>query len=215
MQGFNENKVKKSDLAAIIVAAGYSSRMKKFKPLLPLGHTTIIETAIDGFLQAGIDHIIVVIGFKAHELKPILEQKGIKWVYNDQYHEGMYSSILAGIKSLSKQSKGFFLLPADIPLFKSKTIDLLYQVYSQNDDHIVYPVHQGKKGHPPLIPSTLFSEILQYNGDGGLKTLLNQHKNKSLYMEVQDEGILYDADTPKDYLTIFNKHCPLTSLSDK
>lgn len=204
-----KSKYSKKDLAAIIVAGGYSSRMNAFKPLLPLGESTVIETAINNFLEAGIDNIVVVIGFNADKLKPVLDQKGIKWVYNENYDDGMYSSILAGVKSLTEHVEGFFLLPADIPIVKYQTIDSLSQSHKKYD--IVYPVYGSRRGHPPLISSRLFTEILSFDGNGGLKTLLRKYNDTAHHVEVQDEGILLDMDTQEDYLMIRER---LTSISE-
>jgi molybdenum cofactor cytidylyltransferase len=76
-------------VSAIILAGGYSMRMKQFKPLLPLGDSTIIENTINVFRKSGVSDITVVIGYRANDLKAILERIGVKWVYNEKYHEGM------------------------------------------------------------------------------------------------------------------------------
>jgi len=194
------------DLGVIILAAGYSSRMKLFKPLLPLGNSTIIESSIDSFLDAGIGNITVVIGFQSEKLKPVLEDKGIKWIYNNKYSEGMYSSVVAGVSSLPDHIKAFFLLPADIPLVNSKTIHKIVEVYKQKKGGIIYPSFANRRGHPPLIDSSLFPEIISYNGSGGLKALLNKYEEKAYYIEVEDEGTVLDIDSYEDYLELCNKH---------
>lgn len=194
--------VSKIQIAAIIAAAGYSSRMKVFKPLLPLGASTVIETVADCFLKAGIDNITVVLGHNADMLMPVLDKKGVRWVYNESYDSGMYSSVVAGVKALNTSVKCVFFLPVDIPLVKYQTITQLYQVYSQNTKSIIYPVHNGRRGHPPLISSALFREILAHDGSGGLKEILSRHQEEALYIEVDDEGILLDMDTYEDYTKI-------------
>lgn len=200
-----KNKVLKNDLAAIILAAGYSSRMKLFKPLLPLGNSTVIESSIGSFLDTGIENIIVVVGFQAKKLIPVLEAKGIKWVYNENFSEGMYSSIVAGVNSLHESVKGFFLLPADIPLVNSETIDKLVEGYKYSKQSIIYPSFLGRRGHPPLISSSLFSEIIKYDGAGGLKALMKRYEDQAYYVEVEDEGVLLDIDTYEDYLKLCAK----------
>ncbi len=199
------NEALKKDLAVIILAAGYSSRMKLFKPLLPLGSSTVIENSIDSFLEAGIENITVVIGFQANKLIPVLENKGVKWIYNEKFSEGMYSSIIAGVKSLPSHVKGFFLLPADIPLVKGETIDSLVEGYRQSKQSIIYPSFSERRGHPPLISYCLFPEIIKYDGSGGLKALLKQYEEQAYYVEVEDEGTVFDIDTYEDYLRLCAK----------
>ncbi len=194
-----------NELALVLVAAGYSSRMKAFKPLLPFGNSTVIETAIDTFQYAGINNIIVVIGYQADKLKLVLNKKGIGWVYNEKYNEGMYSSVLTGVRALPESSKGFFLLPSDMPLIMDETIEKISKAYWENRPDIVYPVFKGRRGHPPLISATLFPEILKHDGTEGLKGVLGQYRDNACHVEVEDEGVLLDMDTYDEYLNLYNK----------
>jgi molybdenum cofactor cytidylyltransferase len=193
------------DLAAIILAAGFSSRMAAFKPLLPLGHSTIIETAINTFLRAGISDITVVLGHRADDLKPVLARSHVRWIYNERYGEGMYSSVVSGVSGLRSPGqgvKGAFILPADMPLVKSTTIKKMALAYSRFGPHIFYPTCLKQRGHPPLIPSDLFPEMQAWKGTGGLQSFLKLHEALAFDVEVQDMGILMDIDTPEDYSEI-------------
>lgn len=188
------------NVSAIVLAGGYSSRMKDFKPLMPLGDSTVIEYTIKVFKNAGIRDIIVVIGYKADELKIVLERADVRYVYNENFNEGMYSSIVKGVKSLRSGTEAFLLLPADMPLIDNNTINKLLQAYKENKPDIVYPVYQEQRGHPPLISSNLFGNILNWDGTGGLRALLARHQNRIEHVEVEDVGILTDIDTPEDYI---------------
>ena len=190
------------NISAIILAGGYSMRMKEFKPLLPLGDSTIIENTIKVFRNSGIHDITVVIGYRANDLKVLLDCIGVKWVYNENYHEGMYSSVVAGVNSLKDYTQGFFLLPADMPLVRKDTIEQLIKVYSNTEYDVIYPVYKGRRGHPPLISEKLFSAIKDWNGSGGLRGLLSKYQSASTQVEVMDENILMDMDTPEDYINI-------------
>lgn len=186
-------------LAALIVAAGFSSRMQMFKPLLPMRNTTVIECTIDSFIDAGVEEIIVVIGHNADLLKPVLEQKNIKWVYNPNYEEGMYTSIKVGVEEIGTDFEGFFMMPADIPFVKSETIRMVADAFNTSDYSIVYPVFSGRRGHPPIISTSLSHDILTYDGTGGLKTLLGRFQEFAFHLNVSDEGILVDLDTQETY----------------
>jgi len=196
----------KNDRTAIIIAAGYSSRMKAFKPLLPLGEGTVLEYTLNTFLEAGISNILVVLGYQKEKIEPLLEKYNIPWVYNENYDQGMYSSVVAGVQALPSGSKGFFLLPVDIPLVKSSTIDALLKAYQQSGKNIIYPSHNKKKGHPPLISSYMYSKILAYDGSGGLKTLLKKYdREHGEYVNVKDEGVLLDIDYYEEYRQLVEK----------
>jgi putative nucleotidyltransferase with HDIG domain len=186
-------------LAALILAAGYSSRMGQFKPLLPLDGRSVIESAIDTFRSAGINRISVVTGHEAALLQPLLKGLGIPTVHNPDYASGMYSSVQAGIKSLSEDVDACFLLPADIPLVRPATVKTIIGRYESRRPAIIYPAFRGQHGHPPLIARSLFAEILAGDGAGGLRALLQRHDEEASEIDVFDEGVLLDMDAPEDY----------------
>jgi len=186
-------------LAAIILSAGFSSRMEEFKPLLPLSNSTIVEAAISIFVQAGISDITVVLGHRADDIKPILDRLHVRWAVNEKYKDGMFSSILAGLRALGSKIGAVFLLPVDIPLVQSATVEKIAAAYKNLGAHIFYPTYNKQRGHPPLIPSFLFQDIMSSDGAGGLQALLERHDAEALEIDVPDEGILFDVDTRADY----------------
>lgn len=189
------------NIAAIILAAGYSSRMSAFKPLLPMGKSAIINMTVNSFREAGIRNITVVLGHRAFELKPVLDRMKVQYVINEEFDQGMYSSVAAGVRVLGSDVEAAFIIPVDIPLVRSHTIHSLAKELRNNSD-VIYPVYQGKRGHPPLIRSTIFPEIMTWSGHGGLRSLLSQYEVMASEVGVWDEGILKDADTPDDYQRI-------------
>lgn len=188
-----------SKLAAVVLAAGYSSRAPGFKPLLSLRNSTVIENAISSFRRAGIGNITVVTGHNAGELAPVLEALPVRRVFNENYQQGMFSSVIAGLRSLQPEIEGFFLLPADMPLVKSHSVRLLTRAYKRTRAEIIYPVFQGLRGHPPLIAASLIPAILAWRGPEGLRGFLTHYEANSYEVEVPDEGVVLDMDTPADY----------------
>jgi len=186
-------------IAAIILAAGYSSRMGTFKPLLPLGNTTVLERVVSLFQEAGVEDVRVVVGHRSAELYPLVERLHSRPVTNKHFHDGMFSSVTAGVASLETDIEAFFLLPVDIPLVKRCTVEALLQKHSMDRSRILYPCFFGKRGHPPLIPGCHRKGILAWHGGGGLKSYLSLHEADAACIEVADETILADMDTPEDY----------------
>ena len=190
---------KPSRVVALVLAAGYSSRMGSFKPLAALGTTTLIEEAVRRFLRAGIANVRVVVGHRADELTRVLDLLGIKWIFNAEYDRGMFSSVLAGFKSFEPNVDAFFLLPCDIPLVNSETIRALLGVYNRDDPKIIYPRFDGQRGHPPLIPAAYLKENSSPGYPGGLPAFLDRYEPNSIDVDVPDENILLDCDSPSDY----------------
>lgn len=194
-----ENEQGKDSLAAIIVAAGYSFRMKRFKPLLSLGGSTVLEQAVHSFLDRGIRDIRVVVGHRANELFPVLERLGVKTIVNPNFSEGMFSSVSAGVKSLNPEVLGFFLLPVDNPIVSRQTLETLQSSFFSTEFGIFYPSHKGVRGHPPLISRRYVDKVLAWNKPGGMRALLEQYEHDALDVQVVDPGILLDMDTVEDY----------------
>jgi len=191
--------MKPQRVSAVILAAGLSLRLKDFKPLLLLGEMTLLDRAIRLFQQNGIRDTQVVVGHRAEDLFPLLQSSGARWVVNESYREGMFSSVIAGISRLEVDHEAFFLLPVDIPLVRPQTIRDLLDAYPKTGQHILYPTFQGRRGHPPLIAAAFAEEIRLWKGDGGLRSFLRQYETQSLEVEVADEYILRDIDTAADY----------------
>jgi molybdenum cofactor cytidylyltransferase len=198
--GFSELKTfRKERIVALILAAGRSTRMGVFKPLLPLGRRTILETILHRYRLAGISDILVVLGHRAEEVQTILDKSSTACVINDQYDEGMFSSIRVGAGSLSGACDAFFLHPADIPLVRPETLRRLISVRAETKKRILYPCYQQRRGHPPLICETMIPAILEFNEPGGMRALLRCYAQESLNVDGDDPGILADMDTKEDY----------------
>jgi len=189
----------RQDLAAVVLAAGYSRRMGAFKPLLSFGDTTVIERVLITVHEAGIETLRVVVGWNADLLIPVLERCGVSWVENERFAEGMYSSVQAGVRNLPPDVAAFFLLPGDMPLVRATTLIQLVTEWDARPGGIFYPCHEGKRGHPPLIARAYIPGILAETPPGGLRQLLARHAGDAREIEVADPGVLVDLDTPKDY----------------
>lgn len=186
--------------SALVVAAGLSSRMQAFKPLLPLGRKTVIETLIDTLQAAGLTDIVVVTGFCASEVEAHLAGRGIRFVRNERYAETeMYDSVKAGLIALDGRCHRFFFVPGDVPLFQPQTLWALHDTMRVHQADVAIPLYNGRRGHPVLIDARLLEDIRCYTGDGGLKGALQSLSHARQELAVPDPGILLDADTPDDY----------------
>jgi len=187
-----------SRYAAVVLAAGLSSRMEEFKPLLSMGEETITDRVISAFLQNGVE-VVLVTGWRQDELIAGIKHRDITVAENHHYNTGMFSSTRAGVSHLNPEHRAFFVMPVDIPLVRTATIKLLLERAAEHDSKIIHPVFLGKRGHPPLIPCSLVPEITEYQGDGGLKAVLDSHAEMKVEVKVPDENILLDIDNQEDY----------------
>ncbi|MCK5164811.1 MAG: NTP transferase domain-containing protein [Desulfobacula sp.] len=192
-------------VSAIILAAGLSSRMNDFKPLLPLGGKTMVERVINLFKANDIADIIVVTGHNCRELEPFVKKAGALPVFNPDFPSGMLSSIQKGIKNIRPENSGFFLLPVDIPAIRPSTINLMIQKFQKTKDNVIMPYFDDTPGHPPLIPSRLKKNILGLKKGTTLRDLLWYEKKQMVPLKVHDRGILMDADDQKGYKKVCRK----------
>ena len=199
--------MKNSRIASIIVSAGYSSRMGDFKPLLKFGGFTAIETIVNTYKSSGIEDIIVVVGHRGDEVKEKLKESGAICVINENYPQGMYSSILKGLEALDSNISAFFVHPVDIPLVKKITVEELKNKYAKCSKGIIYPVFCREKGHPVLIDCRHKKVIESGNGEGGLREILENFADDSVAVPVYDQTILMDMDTQEDYEELLRYYC--------
>ncbi len=197
-------------IVGLILAAGYSSRMGAFKPLLPIGDMTAIERIADTLGKAGVDTIIGVTGFQRELLSPIFAEKGILEAYNPDFSQGMFASVRAGISraltDAEEAPKGFFLIPVDCPLIPPEVFKQLIKKHEEEPDAFLVPCYRGKKGHPLFIPSCYAEEILAHDGEGGLKAVTNRHEDKLIRLETGMEAVVLDMDTPEGYREILEHY---------
>lgn len=187
---------------AIIVAAGISEDREEFKPLMKIGNITIIERIVSTFKAAQIEHIVIVTGNQGKILEDSLKNQGVTFLRNDDYDSTqMIDSAKIGLEYLKNQCEKVIFTPVDIPLYTSETVKRL--LMSQAD--VAFPIYHGKIGHPLYLSQAILPTILNYHGDNGLKGALTFIENKE-FIEVDDQGILYDTDTKQDYENLLREN---------
>ena len=192
---------------AVIVAAGLSSRMKEFKPMLCLGSTSLIKRVISTMKSVGADPIVVVTGHKADMLEKHISHMGVICIRNKRYAETqMFDSVVIGLNYLKDLCDRVLFMPADIPQVSVKSIQMLLE---RQDIKLACPIYNNQEGHPLLISSQLIPSLLGYKGDGGLRKAIHHLGLEIKYVVVDDEGILLDADTPQDYANLLRRESEL------
>lgn len=199
---------------ALILAAGFSSRMGKFKPLLSLGDELVIERVLKVSKSVRIKDIVVVTGYKKEALVPIIRRQGAREAFNPDFEKGMFTSIQAGAAAMPSDLDGFFIMPVDCPLMTGAVLEGLIGQFEE--DRFCVPCYRGKKGHPLLVPITYREEIICHDGTNGLKAITDRDPEKMKRIEVDDEGVVMDMDTPQAYEEIkayLSRGCRSESLT--
>ncbi|HBR07127.1 MAG TPA: phosphohydrolase [Desulfovibrio sp.] len=185
---------------AVILAAGLSTRMHGFKPLLPLGGKSLLAQAGDLFRRAGAQEIVAVTGHRAAEVRAEAARLGLKTAHNPDFESGMFSSVRAGLAALSPGLEAAFVLPVDIPLVRLCTLRQMLERLERLPFGVVEvftPWFRGEPGHPPLLRSGAVARVLESPAGENLRAVLAGLSQERL--DTADSGILFDLDTDADY----------------
>lgn len=181
---------------AILVAAGMSSRMHDFKPLLPFSNSTIALHNVTMLKKIHLDPIIVITGFRSDELMAHLSSAGVRFKKNERFQTTqMFDSVKLGIEEIADECERILIMPMDIPAIQEETFKLVLAV----DAPIVRTKYKDKAGHPIILDKKTARSFLNYEGENGLKGAVHSCVTPPVDVEVSDEGVNKDIDTPEDY----------------
>ena len=188
-------------IAAVILSAGESSRMGQPKALLSIGGQTFIEKIVDALRQAGLENIIVVLGHDAEAMRQKIAHLPVTILVNPDYRKGQLSSLRVAIRHLlaNDRCSGLLVHLVDHPYIDAALVNLLIERFEDSGKLIAVPRFHGKRGHPVIFARSLFDELLNAPEDQGAKAVVNAHRDETLEIETEDEGITLDIDTPELY----------------
>lgn len=191
------------ETGAVVVAAGMSSRMGDFKPMLSIGEISVAQRVVATLRQAGAERVVVVTGYNADELERHLSKSGAVFVRNEEYRTTeMFDSALIGLKYIRGKCDRILFTPVDVPLFTAATVRELLDSGAE----LACPVCGGQRGHPILMSPDVVDRLLRDSGEDGLKGALGRCGVPMTLVDVPDPGILHDADTPEDYRQLLELH---------
>ncbi|TMB67246.1 MAG: nucleotidyltransferase family protein [Deltaproteobacteria bacterium] len=191
-------------IAAVVLAAGESSRMGRPKALLPIDGVRFIEKIVSSFQSTKVGKILVVLGHNAEEMRQKIADLPVLIVVNNEYKKGQLSSLVAAIRDIqSRQSSaeldGILVHLVDHPYVNPILVDVMIDRFYESKKLIVVPRYHGRRGHPVIFSRSLFSELLNAALDQGAKTVVHAHQKDTLEIDTEDEGVTIDIDTPEEY----------------
>lgn len=188
-------------IGAIVLAGGMSRRMGQTKVLLPwTDRKTIIEHIIEQVSLARVPKITVVTGHGAGEVHHLATLAGADAVHNDRYSIGeMLSSLKVGLRAMPAHVGAALVVLGDQPRVQPKVISQVLMAYAEGSGDIVAPSYMKRRGHPILIDRRYWREILDLPDDGAPRDVIERHKDRIAYVNVDNDSVLRDVDTPDDY----------------
>lgn len=184
---------------AVILAAGESRRMGTQKLLLAFGETTVVGAVVGTALASRVDRVLVVLGADKDDVREEIKLLGINFVVNENFAEGMLSSVQAGFRALPADAEAAVVMLGDQPFLPARVIDAVVEAFRRSGKGIVVPAFQGRRGHPVLVDLKYRDAVLALDPAGGLRRLMHAHPEDIFEAEVEDANILRDMDVPEDY----------------
>ena len=183
-------------LAAVVLAAGRSSRMGANKLLLRVGGRRVIDHILFSLKPV---ETTVVLGHKPEDIRHIAEAHGVRTVDNPEYERGMTTSFQAGLRVLDPGVEAVFMVLSDTFGFRHELLERMAEVMEEDSEAlIVSPVHEGRRGHPVLLRSPLFSEFLGLREGETMKDVVGRYENDHRHVE-SDIWCRIDLNTSEDY----------------
>jgi len=191
------------ELDCVVLAAGSSTRMERWKMTLPLGDCTVVERTVRTALEV-CSRVILVGGYRGQELESLFRSwKRVEVVINPLFEQGMFSSVQQGSRFVT--SDGFFVALGDMPGVEAETYRTLLRwregsaalFAALSAAYAVIPKYRGKKGHPLLLSAAMREKVSGFDSGKTLRDVLAGVP--AVIVPVEDRYILHDIDTPEDY----------------
>jgi molybdenum cofactor cytidylyltransferase len=190
-------------IAAIVLAAGKSSRMGANKLLMPIKGTPMIARTVDAILASPARPIVCVTGNANHEVETALAKRDLTFVHNPNFADGLSTSLRAGLNALPKDIDGAIVCLGDMPAVPAAAVAKMVAAFNPAEGRaIIVPAYQGKRGNPVLFARAYFSEIAAVHGDVGAKPVIAEHDDEVYEIEMEDASVLADADTPAAFAAL-------------
>jgi molybdenum cofactor cytidylyltransferase len=191
-------------IAAIVLAAGASSRMGRPKAALPLGDRgdTVLARGVASLLAAGVPRVAVVAGahLEAVQRALLVSEPAVRIVEHAGWRDGQLSSLVCGLDAVDDSSLEAVLVTlVDVPLVSPETTRRLVRAWRESGAPIVRPARGEEHGHPVLFDRRVFGELRAADPRHGAKAVIHAHASELVNLEVTDEGAFLDLDTPADY----------------
>jgi molybdenum cofactor cytidylyltransferase len=188
-------------VAAIVLAAGLSTRMGKNKLLEPIGGEPLIARVVRRVESSRADPIFVVLGNQGIEINSVLPLPRIKTgtVFDGSTRDGIGVSISVGMRVLPVDCAGTFIVLGDMPSISPEILNKMIDVFEAGDANtICVPIRGGMQGNPVLFGSAYFSDLSNLDGDAGARSIVAANSRHVCEVAADDDGVLVDIDTPEE-----------------
>ncbi|NQW08277.1 MAG: NTP transferase domain-containing protein [Alphaproteobacteria bacterium] len=185
-------------IAALVLAGGQSRRMGAVNKLLAeIDGTPMIRRVVDNVLSSKADPVVLAIGHEADRVRAALGGCPVIFAENPDYADGLSTTLRTGLATLPTDIDGVVICLGDMPKISADVIDRMIAAFDPIEGRaIVVPTRRGKRGNPVLFAKRFFEDMGRVSGDTGARHLIGDHDDVVVEIEVDDDAVLLDVDTP-------------------
>ena len=185
-------------IAALVLAAGTSSRMGSNKLLADLNGVPMIAATVQRISASAVESVYVVTGHQAEEITATLIGHKVHTLHNANFADGLATSLRLGVAALKESYDAILVCLGDMPLIDPRDINRMIAGFNPTEHRsIVVPVHERRFGNPVLWGAEHFNALLACEGDRGARGLLESLKDEAVEIPIENPGVVLDADTPE------------------
>ena len=192
-------------IAAIVPAAGQSTRMGQPKPLMSLDGATLLHRVVTSLRQGGVERVVVVVPPADTPEGPLIADEarraGADVVIPETRPADMRRSVELGLARLETDPppRIVLLAPADTPGISGELVACLVETARERPGSIVVPCHEGRRGHPLALPWNLAVQVPTLPAGVGVNALVARHVDSIVTLASASSDVLVDLDTPEDW----------------
>jgi molybdenum cofactor cytidylyltransferase len=187
------------NVAGVVLAAGQSRRMGEINKLLErIDGMPLVRRSVQAVIDAGVTPVVVVTGYDSDAVTETLRGLDVETVHNENFADGLSTSLRAGLEALPEESDAVVVCLADMPAVAPSHIKELVNRFDPEMDRLIgVPVHRGKRGNPILWARRFWPGMSDVRGDVGARHLIGENADLVYEVEFDDTSILTDLDTPE------------------
>jgi molybdenum cofactor cytidylyltransferase len=187
-------------VAGIVLASGMSTRFgSPNKLLVSFRGEPVVRRTVRAYVDSGLDSIVVVTGHDAEAVETALAGLPVLTINNPDFREGQSRALVLGVRSTENSAAAAIIGVADQPHLDGEVIRKLITLYRRSRPRLVVPRYAGSRGNPVIFDRSLFSELLEAEGDVGGRHVIERHVDEIAWLDVPDGHIGGDIDTQGDY----------------
>jgi molybdenum cofactor cytidylyltransferase len=186
-------------ISAVVLAAGRAEKMSEEKLLQPLRGKPALQWVLESALASELREVICVVrNLESVRHKISLAAERLYWLPNYAADRGLSTSVIAGLWAIDPQSTGALFLVGNQPMIRDDLIDTLIERFRNSTALIVAPSCQGQPRNPVLFRRDLFPQLLRLTGDRSERVLLDEYRDKTAFVDWNDEAPFMDFDVRED-----------------